>query len=228
MVFMILSFFLLLHSVYAHDLWIEKEGERYTLYYGHRYSSHKGKNIIRYNPEIIESALCVDRNGNIRSLKIVKRYPIKLRSKCSIIYINLSPQYWTKTPYGTVNKEKNDVRMPINSWISYEGVKRIESWNKELTKPFKNGIDIIPVIDPFSLDVGEKLRLLITFNGKPVENVAVAYDGRFRGMTDRKGRINVRIKHKGLQFVEATYRVKINSEKADEILYTLTLNFEIK
>lgn len=65
----------------------------------------------------------------------------------------LKPQYWTKTPYGTVNKKKR-CKMPINSWVSHEGVKRIDRWNRDLQRSFKDGIDIIPVNDPFSLDVG--------------------------------------------------------------------------
>ncbi|ACO04928.1 MAG TPA: DUF4198 domain-containing protein [Persephonella sp.] len=224
----ILAIIFLISSVYAHDLWIEKEGKSYTLYYGHRYSSHKGKNIIRYNPENIESVVCVDSSGDKKKLNILRVYPLKIRSECSLLYVILKPQYWTKTPYGTVNKKKSVVKMPINSWVSHEGVKRIDRWNRDLQRSFKDGIDIIPVNDPFSLDVGDKLRLLITFNGKPVENVAVAYDGRFRGMTDRNGRINIRIKHKGLQSVEATYRIKLDSEEVDEILHTLILNFELR
>lgn len=47
-------------------------------------------------------------------------------------------------------------------------------------------------------------------------------------MTDRNGRINIRIKHKGLQSVEATYRIKLDSEEVDEILHTLILNFELR
>ncbi|WP_457644430.1 DUF4198 domain-containing protein [Persephonella sp.] len=214
--------------VYGHDLWLEKKGSEYILYYGHLHSSHEGKNIIRYNPDVIKSAVCIDSSGNRTDLTFKKEYPIKLRSDCSILYVVLKPQHWTKTPYGTVNKKKDVVKMPITSWISHEGVKRIDNWNQNLQKPFVEGLDIIPVNNPFELDVGDKLRLLITFNGKPVEDVAVAYDGRFRGMTDSNGRINVRVKHPGLQTVEATYRIKINSDTVDEVLYTLILNFEIK
>ncbi|WP_457640554.1 DUF4198 domain-containing protein [Persephonella sp.] len=218
----------LFSSVYAHDLWIEKSENGYVLYYGHRYSSHEGKNIIKYNPENIQVVQCVGKDGNLVNLKIKKKYPLVIKEDCAVMYVHIFSGYWTKTPYGTVNKSKQEVNLSINSWLSYESIKRINLWNEKLKKPFTKKIDIIPLNNPFKLNSGDKLRLLITFDGKPVNGVAVAYDGRFRGLTDSNGRINIRIRHKGFQLIEATYRKKIYSEKADEILYTTTLNFEVK
>ncbi len=218
----------LFSSVYAHDLWIEKSENGYVLYYGHKYSSHGGKKLIRYNPDNIQSVQCIDKNGDTVNINVKKEYPLKINENCAIIYVHISTGYWTKTPYGTVNKPKNQVNIPINSWLSYESVKRIDFWNKNLEKPFSKKLDIIPINNPLELDEGDKLRLLITFDGKPVKNVAVAYDGKFRGLTDSNGRVNIRIKHKGFQLIEATFKEKINSEKADEIIYTTTLNFEVK
>jgi nickel transport protein len=213
---------------YAHDLWIEKSKGKYILYYGHKYSSHKGKELIKYNPNSIQTLKCITENGKEKDLNIKRKYPLVIDENCAIIYVDVSTGYWTKTPYGTVNKPKNQVDMPVRSWLSYESVKRINQWNENLKKPFVKKLDIIPINNPLRLETGDKVRLLITFEEKPAKNVPVAYEGKFRGVTDSKGRINIRIKHKGLQLIEATYKKPVNSEKADEIIYTTTLNFEVK
>ena len=36
--------------VRAHDYWIERSGDSYTLYQGHVYSSHKGEERVPYDP----------------------------------------------------------------------------------------------------------------------------------------------------------------------------------
>ena len=151
-----------------------------------------------------------------------------INKNCAIIYIDISSGYWTKTPHGTINKPKNQIDTPIKSWLSYESVKRINLWSKNLEKSFTKKLDIIPVNNPLKLQGGDKIRLLITFDGKPVKNIPVAYDGKVIGLTDSHGRINIRTKHKGLQLIETTYREKVNSEKTDEVIYTTTLNFEVK
>ncbi|RUM50427.1 MAG: DUF4198 domain-containing protein [Hydrogenothermus sp.] len=214
--------------VYAHDLWIEKSQDKYVLYYGHKYSSHGGKKLIKYNPENIQSVKCIDKDGNKIEIDVKKEYPLVINKNCATIYVDISSGYWTKTPYGTINKPKNQIDTPIKSWLSYESVKRINLWSKNLEKSFTKKLDIIPVNNPLKLQEGDKIRLLITFNGKPAKNIPVAYDGKVRGITDSHGRINIRIKHKGLQLIEATYREKVNSEKTDEVIYTTTLNFEVK
>lgn len=212
----------------AHDLWIEKFQDKYILYYGHKYSSHSGKKLIKYNPENIQSVKCIDKNGNKIKINVKKEYPLIINENCAIIYVDISSGYWTKTPYGTINKPKSQVDTPIKSWLSYESVKRINLWSKNLEKSFSKKLDIIPVNDPLKLQEGDKIRLLITFNGKPEKNIPVAYDGKYRDSTDNYGRINIKIKHKGLQLIEATYREKVYSEKTDEIIYTTILNFEVK
>ncbi|EDP74008.1 DUF4198 domain-containing protein [Hydrogenivirga sp. 128-5-R1-1] len=217
----------LINLTYAHDLWIEKHKNNYILYYGHKHPSYGEKKLIKYNPENIQSVKCIDKDGNKIEIDVKKEYPLVINKNCAIIYVDISSGYWTKTPYGTINKPKNQIDTPIKSWLSYENVKRINLWGKNLEKSFTKKLDIIPVNDPLKLQEGDKIRLLITFDGKPAKNIPVAYDGKVRGITDSHGRINIRIKHKGLQLIEATYKEKIISTKADEVIYSTTLNFEV-
>ncbi len=228
--FILLTFISL---AFAHDLWLEKERNTYKLLYGHKYP-HKGENsispkILKYNPENVKSILCITENGEKREINFQKKYPVKFNNtECALIYVIYSSGYWSKTPYGEFNKPKNQTEMVIDSWLSYEIVKRINKWNKNLEKSFINTLEIIPTNNPLKLEIGDKLRLKILFNGKPLENIPVYYNGKFRGTTDENGRINIRIKKYGFQMIEATFKQKVNSQKADKIVYTTILNFELE
>jgi len=214
---------------YAHDIWLENKGNKYILFYGHKYPHNDGsfsQKKIKYNPENIKSILCV-RNNKVESIKFDKNYPISFNGNdCSLIYVIYSSGYWSKTPYGEVNKPKNQVNTVIKSWLSFEILKKVNKWDKSLEKPFINSLEIIPTNDISKLKKGEKIRLKILYNGKPIENVPVYYNGKFRGTTDEEGKINIKIRNKGLQLIEASYKEKINSNKADEVVYTTILEFE--
>jgi nickel transport protein len=89
------------------------------------------------------------------------------------------------------------------------------------------GLEITAVNDPLSLHEGDKLRLLITFEGRPLEGAVVAYDGKPRGQSGPDGAVNVRIQHAGFQVVQASLSRPDASGKADEVVHTTNLNFEL-
>ena len=62
-------------------------------------------------------------------------------------------------------------------------------------------LELVFTENPFALAVGDKLRLTVVFRGEPAQDVTVAYDGDPRGVTGDDGRINLRIRHKGLQLI---------------------------
>jgi nickel transport protein len=154
-------------------------------------------------------------------------YPYRMQGECAVAHVSISSGYWTKTPYGTQNLPKNQARMPLRSWLSHDSVKRIDHWAGPLARPLAGGLELTPLEDPLSLRKGEKLRLQVTFDGTPVEDAVVAYDGKPRGRPGADGRINIRVRHGGFQVIQATLTRSIASEKADEVIYSTHLNFEL-
>ena len=55
----------------------------------------------------------------------------------------------------------------------------------------------------------------------------MSYDGKPRGTTGRDGRINVRVRHGGFQVIQASLTLPDPSGKADEIVHSANLNFEL-
>ena len=110
--------------------------------------------------------------------------------------------------------------MPLESWLSHESVKRIERWGESLEKPLAAGLELTPLEDPFRLRKGEKLRLRVTFDGSPVEDAVVAYDGKPRGQPDPNGEINIRLRRGGFQVIQATLILPVFRNETGHTFYT--------
>ena len=117
--------------------------------------------------------------------------------------------------------------MPIKSWLSFDSVKRIDRWSAELAEPLTAWLEMTPLSDPASLREGKKLRLRVSFEGRPAQGVVVSYDGKPRGTTGHDGRINIRLRHGGFQVIQASRTLAVTSEKADEVVHSTNLNFEL-
>jgi len=111
--------------------------------------------------------------------------------------------------------------------LSFESVKRIDRWSAELAEPLTDWLEMTPINDPLSLREGKKLRLSVSFEGRPAQGVIVSYDGKPRGTTGRDGRINIRLRHGGFQVIQASLTGPDASGKADEVVYAANLNFEL-
>lgn len=211
----------------AHDLWIERDGDLQTLYYGHARSAHAGERIMTYPAEHIREALCVDATGQAVKGKVERIYPATLRGACAASWFQLSSGYWSKTPYGTKNVPKSEAGAVIESWLSVESIKRMDRWGSGMARPISQSLELVAVENPLSLKVGEKARLRAYYQGKPAANVTVAYFGKPRGLTDTEGYVNIRLGNPGLQLVEAGLELPLNDGKADKTILSSSLQFEL-
>jgi len=214
----------------AHDLWLDRRGDGYELLYGHRHSGHSGhsgQDTIEYKPGAVKRMVCFDTNGKAVGQAAVASYPARLAGDCAVAYAQISSGYWTKTPYGTKNVTKDQVDVAVSSWLSFEGVKWIDHWGQAVERPLTQDLELVPLEDPLTLGDGDKLRLLVTFRGRPVANAVVAYDGKPRGETGPDGLVNIKVRHGGPQVIEATLRRPLDGTKADEEVHTSTLGFDL-
>jgi nickel transport protein len=223
----LLSVLLASPSLSAHDLWLERDSSGYALLYGHRHSGHAGPETIPYRPETVRQLTCFDAAGTRIGEGPRAADPTRLTGDCAAAYALLSSGHWTKTPYDTRNVPKDQVDVSLKSWVSFEGVKRIDRWGPGLARPLTGDLEVVPLEDPLALGDGDKLRLLITFRGEPVTGAVVAYDGKPRGETGADGLVNVKVRHTGIQAVEATLRRPLQSTQADEEVHTSTLTFDL-
>ncbi len=224
-----LFFFLLLFSfiVFSHDLWIEEKEGSFTLFYGHKHSTHSGDTIMEYKPEFVENIIC-QKEDKIEKVDFENKYPVSFKKDCDSVYVLFSSGYWTKTVYGTKNVSKEKEENVIKSWLSIESVKYIKNYDENSKKPLSNNLEIVPLSDISKLKKGDKIRLKVYYEGKPKENAVVAYKDKPRGETDGEGNINITIKDTGFQIISASITEKENGIKADEKIITANLNFIVK
>jgi nickel transport protein len=212
-------------SANAHDLWIEKEANAYVLYQGHRHSAHAGAEIVPYETVAVKSVLCSDGGGKAKALTPGKTYPVKFAGDCAVLLASFSSGYWTKTAWETKNTPKTGVSGVIKSWYSEESVKYIARWTDAV--PLGVGLEITPTVNPLTLSAGDKLTVLVTDNGKPVAGVPVAYAGDTRGASGDDGKVSIRLRHPGIQLIEASMETPLTDGKADTAIRTASLQFEV-
>ncbi len=212
----------------SHDLWVEREGSQYALYYGHLHPVQGEEKFIKYKPEDVLKFECVSSGGKPLQYKFEKSYPARLKGSCGAVLAVFSSGYWTKSVEGLKNLPKDRVQGAIEGWLSYESVKRIDGWSQELKKPLTDDLEIVPLENPLEAKVGDKLTFAVYYRGKPLKDAVVAYDEKPVGSTDDDGRINIRIKRKGLQLISTSVKEKADGVKADYVVKTANLSFEVK
>ncbi len=211
----------------AHDYWIERTGDTYTLFQGHAYSSHKGEPRVPYDPTIVKRVACARADGDVTIPEPVRAYPVRVSARCSAVLIELSSGYWTQTLTETIQKPKTKVRGALRGWRSEEAVKRVDLWMPRLAQPLSDGLELMPIEDPFRLKPGDKLRVLVTWRGQPRRGVAVAYDGNARGVTGADGQANIRIRHGGVQTLSASFEEAVQDPLAEKVVRGTILQLEL-
>lgn len=219
---------LLATSVHAHDYWFESADDDYLLHRGHRFSQHAGSKEVPFDAKIITGAYCL-RHGeaNPSTAATSNSYPLRIHGPCQAVMVTADSGYWSQTLTGTSNQPKNKTFGALRSWHAIESVKRFEDWSARLLKPFTADLELIFAENPFPLQPGDKLRLIVTLDGKPVKGVTVAYDGDPRGVTGSDGRINIRLRHPGLQVITASLEQTLDDDKADKQVRSTILLFDI-
>lgn len=199
-----------------------------TLHYGHEHSGHEGAKRLECRPEQLRHALCSDAEGKALPAEVIQPYPVSLQGPCAVSFFLTSSGYWSKTPYGTKNVPKTEAGAVLDSWLAVESVKRVDQWGSALARPLTRELEIVPLTNPLRLKAGDKLRLMLTLEGKPLAGATVAYFGHLRGVSGADGQVNVRLLQGGFQHIQASLQTHLEDGKADRLVQTTSLQFEVE
>lgn len=206
----------LICSLFAHDMWID---DALILHYGHieAKGSHGEEKEIK--KDAIDKVYC---STNSDIFEVESKEP---KANCDTLFIVLNEVYYTKTPYGTKEQPKDKTKMAISSFKSIESAKRIN--NDSSVQIFKEGLELSLTNKLSNIKVGDKARLLVTYDGVPKGGVSVAYANSVKGVSDKDGAINIRIQEAGLQNIKASLTFKGDGITCDEIIHSSTLNIKV-
>jgi nickel transport protein len=208
----------------AHDYWIEPDASGYTLHQGHKHSRHTGDQSLDYDPTTVREAYCSDTRGRFQPTPVSGK-PVRAAGECATVTFSIVTGYWTKTPWETVNRPRTEVKGALQSWYSEETVTLVQRWFAGAPASPLKGLQLTLSSDPSKLRSGDKFAVRALVNGKPQANIAVAYAGEPRGETDADGRINLRVRHGGMQIISASQETALTDGTADTLVRGATLNF---
>lgn len=211
----------------AHDYWIERSEDGYTLYQGHVHSRHKGEARVPYDPAIVKRVVCLRPEGDIAAAEPSRTYPVRVSARCAAVLIDASSGYWTQTLTETIQKPKTEVRGALRGWLSEEAIKRIDAWTPRVAQPISEGLELVPLENPLALKPGDKLRVAAIWRRQPLRGVVLAYDGDARGVTGADGQANIRIRHGGVQMLSASFEEAVQDPQADKVVRGAILQFEL-
>ncbi|MCP4547356.1 MAG: DUF4198 domain-containing protein [bacterium] len=214
--------------VAAHDLRLESVEGGHLLCYGHPDGHDHHQATDGYAPDTVLKILAFDALACSVAIESSDSSPIEIRGDAAALCILTSTGAWCKTPFGTRNLPADEIADELSSWLSIESVKRLNIWTEPLASPLTQWLELTPLNDPFVCRPGDKLRLLVTYLGQPVEGATVSCDGRPRGLSDGNGRINIRLRHTGPQIIQAGLTLPLDSPRADETRHTANLNLELE
>lgn len=224
----LLAVFLLPCLASAHDLWLEPTPGGFQLNYGHAHGGHDGDSTLPYDPGFVQRALCRDDSAQTRAVAPEPGYPARFDAGCVALWVEFSSGAWTTTVQGTRNVPPDGLSGVIRAWRSIESTKRLEAWDEALSAPLGDGLELVPLENPFELAPGQKLRLLVTLNGQPQPGANVAYGGEIRGVSGADGQLNLRLRETGLQFITASIRLPAGALDSNETVSATTLHFELE
>jgi uncharacterized GH25 family protein len=214
-------------SARAHDLWLESGPAGWQLHYGHRPGGHAGAHALPLPPERIQRALAVTSAGDTLTVAPADARAGAWPAGAAALFVLTSSGVWTKSTEGTKNQPPAQVAHPLASWRSVESVKGIARWLPRLAAPLGGDLELVPSADPFAVAVGEKLTLIAYRGGKPAPGVTVAYAGEPRGLTDAAGKVNIRLRTAGPQFIQASLETPLAGGEADKLIEATAICFTL-
>jgi len=222
-------------SVFAHHVWVEKEGDKFVVAWGDAPKKDP------YDTKWVKEVKAFNLNGKEVALKRVdendKVYLVS-DDDISMITVSFESGFFVKTPKGYKRMTKPEAQKQgfqiVDSIYSSHFTKSIFKSSEIVTKPVGMKFEIVPLKDPLSIKEGENLAIKVLFKGKPLPGVTIK-TGNYKEVakTDEEGVANIKIDGNvkidgNLMQLLAKYRVPSTDPNADFLSYTTVLTWELK
>jgi nickel transport protein len=155
-------------SAYAHDAWIEPQGDGFVVNYGH-------EKLEPYAPAKVKQLTALDAQG--APLAVTRRdsadsVPFTVSGKPSLLLIHFDNGYWSQTTEGMKNIPRTEAPGTTRSVHSVKFGKRVVAWSKVLTRPAGQPLEIVPLSEN-APKAGSSLKVRVLRDGKPAAGVTI-------------------------------------------------------
>ncbi len=152
--------------------------------------------------------------------------------KPAMIALTFDAGYWVEGDKGYENIEPSKYKgIVYNTLKSVKYGKRYFEWSDAFLKPTGIKIEIIPLVNPFTIKKGDKLPVLVLKDGEAFENASFETSdyGNLDIKTNKYGIANIPVKNAGLQIIAAVYYAdEISDKNTNKITIQSSISFEVK
>jgi uncharacterized GH25 family protein len=214
----------------AHGAWVAQRHGDLAVVYGH------GAGDDAYKPEKVTAAKAATAAGEAREVRIVpqaKNALLDVPKDAATLTVVFDNGFWTKGADGKyVNKGKRDV--PGGQGTSHS-LKTNTTILAKGTAPKAQGLplEIVPLVDPLSLKMGDDLPVRVLYQGRPLSGVSLypdyVNDGHAEsGKTDADGRVTLFVRNDGLNVIGVSHSVPApDHPDVDRVGLFATLSFTL-
>ena len=214
----------------AHGIWTAQRHGDLAIVYGH------GAGDEAYKPDKVKSAVSHLVSGETRDSKIqhqAKNALVEPASDAVALTVIFDNGIWTKGPDGkSVNRPKSQVTgaqsasrsIKINTTILKPGAP---------LKPASTDLEIVPLVDPLSLKMGDDLPVQVLSGGQPLAGVPLyvdyVNDGHAQSnKTDADGKVTLFVRNDGLNVIGVSHAKSApDNAEIDQTSYFATLSFTL-
>ncbi len=225
--------FLLVSASSAHHLWIEKEGEKFVIAWGHPPKKDS------YDPAKLKEIKVFDCKGKeVKVTRIDEKDKVLISpstKNIAMITVSYEGGYLVVTPEGKKRMTKIEAHKAglqvIDSFYSRQFAKSLFDYCKSVMNPTGMLFEIIPLKNPYSLKVGDTLPIKVLYQGKPISGAKIQVGVHKEvAKTDENGMATITLPEPigGMQVVIANHRLPSNDPDADFISFTTVLTWETK
>jgi len=215
----------------AHGIWVAQRHGDLAVVYGH------GASDEAYAPQKIKAAVSHLASGEAREAKIVpqpRNVLVEPVQDSTVLTVVLDNGVWTKRADGkSVNKPKRDVPDAQSASHSIKTTTAILSRGGPL-RPTGLALEIVPLVDPMQLKMGDDLPVQVFSEGKPLAGVALNTDylndpHAMSAKTDGNGKTTLFVRNDGLNVIGVAHvKQTPDNPEVDQVSYFATLSFSLQ
>ncbi len=188
----------------------------------------------KFEPRQLKGATAYDINNNEvkTGINYSQDTTILTAKAPAMISLSFDAGYWVEGDKGYENVDPTKYQgIVYNTLKSVKYGKRYFEWSDAFLNPIGTKVEIIPLVNPFTIKKGDKLPVLVLKDGEAFENAGFETSdyGDLDIKTNKYGIANIPVKNSGLQIIAAVYYAdEINDSNVNKITIQSSISFEVK
>lgn len=213
----------------AHGAWIAERWGKLAVVYGH------GPGDDPYDPAKLTGLTALAEDGKeieVKQVKADNHVVLEPASEPALIALEFDNGFWTQDAEGKwSNKPKNEVPGAKEGGRYIKNGISLVHVHDALPAFPPQSLQIVPLSNPIGRHAGDKIKVRVLFEGKPVSGKTLLLDyvnlpSLKSGPTDANGEVEIEIRNDGLNVIAVDHAVPLTDDPAaDEVGYTATLTF---